>query len=136
MNDDSLFLLDESMAAIAGPNLQQKGDFSFVCGGNETKKSALQKQKDIDVTFAEFLNATQGEIDGESKSKSRSGGRPSNQSSKQPLSDSRLSKGSQASSKRARWSLPSETSMQDDGVTLSDRYNNRKVQKGKSSEEL
>ena len=142
-NDDSLFLLDDTMVAFQAPAiLANKGaDFSFINHGSvdhsrraEGQENRQQATKGLDVTFADFLNASQtDEIKEGKKTKSSSSGRPSKQSSK--LSEDRLSKGSQGSSKRARWSLPSETNMEDE-MTLSERYANRKLQKGKTSEEL
>ena len=106
MDDESFFVLEEVENKM--PNNANK---------EVSLTTAKNSKNSLDVTFA--VGARTG-VSGSSKE------------SQQGRSSS-ASRGSKIS--RARWSLPSETSL-NDGVSLSERYAKHQEDKGKSTEEL
>lgn len=108
MTEESLRLLEALESENFPGHVNQ--DVSFAQHNTTTNKN---KSGVVDVTFA------------------KSGSRHNNTTS----SSGRNSSFSRSSKNRSRWSLPSETSL-NDGVSLADRFSARKPSKGLTSEEL
>ena len=109
--EDTIFL-DESLAV-----LNESKDFSFIQG-----KSKQPSQKTLDITFAGGNENGRGQ-------------KTSSSSQRSSLGQSSMGRKSKGSMGRARWSLPSDESL-NDGLSVSERYAQRKLAKTKSSEEL
>ena len=97
--------------------LDESKDFSFI----KPAKQDGQKKQALDITFA-ATGAKNQHLQRTSSSSQRSS----------MVSKGRLSKGS---SGRARWSLPSDVSL-NEGMTMSDHQQDKKSKKGMTSEDL
>ena len=101
--EDTL-LLDETLALL---NNDSK-DISFMTAAGSNAKDK-KNQRTLDITFA-------------GGNENQKGGQKTSSSSQRSSLVSRKSKGSALSgSSRARWSLPSDESL-NDGLTVSERY--------------